>query len=218
MPLLAPRVPMPKESIHSCIPLIASQYSRGFTLGLNLTHTFGITADASRCARVIHQGGFGGLESCTGSGYPSWPRTCLFLCEARKGGGFNCPYFVGCHPKNPRPRMANLRTRRGLSGNHPWSLIFWCVSVVFLRRCFSFFNFGSLCCFYLFISSTAVNTALMRSTSPSALSTSPPNSTNGSVNDAITTAGPDEPSLPRRWSGARETAGLAKRPRASRTS
>ena len=99
MPLLAPCVPMPKESVHSCIPLIASQYPRGFTLSLDLTHTFGIAADASRCAWVIHQGGFGRLESCTGSGHPSRPWTCLFLCEAHKGGGFNCPYFVGWHPK-----------------------------------------------------------------------------------------------------------------------
>jgi len=198
MPLLTPHIPMPKESIHSCIPLIASQYPREFTLGLNLTHTFGIAADASRCTWVIYQGGFGGLESCTGSGHPSRPRTCLFLCEAHKGSSFNCPYFVGCRPKNPRPRTANLYMRCRLSGNHPWSLIFWCISVVFLCCSFSFFNFGSLCCFYLFISSTVVNTTLIHSTSPSALSTLPPNSTNGSVNDAITTVGPSKSSLPRR--------------------
>ena len=32
----------------------------------------------------------------------------------------NCPYFVGClsPPKNQRPRTANLRMRRGLSGKH----------------------------------------------------------------------------------------------------
>ncbi|KAH9025951.1 eukaryotic translation initiation factor 4E class II [Lactarius pseudohatsudake] len=42
--------------------------------------------------------------------------------------------------------------------------------------------------------SVAVNAPVTRSTSPGALSTSPPNSTNGSVNgDAITAAGPGEP-------------------------
>ncbi|KAH9961640.1 hypothetical protein BGW80DRAFT_1358103, partial [Lactifluus volemus] len=41
--------------------------------------------------------------------------------------------------------------------------------------------------------SVAVNVPLTRSTSPAALSTSPPNSTNGSVNgDAIAAAGPGE--------------------------
>ena len=42
--------------------------------------------------------------------------------------------------------------------------------------------------------SVAVNAPITRSTSPGALSTSPPNSTNGSVNgDAMTAAGPGEP-------------------------
>jgi translation initiation factor 4E len=42
--------------------------------------------------------------------------------------------------------------------------------------------------------SVAVNAPVTRSTSPAALSTSPPNSTNGSVNgDAIAAAGPGEP-------------------------
>jgi len=42
--------------------------------------------------------------------------------------------------------------------------------------------------------SVAVNAPVTRSTSPGALSTSPPNSTNGSVNgDAIAAAGPGEP-------------------------
>jgi translation initiation factor 4E len=42
--------------------------------------------------------------------------------------------------------------------------------------------------------SVAVNAPITRSTSPGALSTSPPNSTNGSVNgDAMTAACPGEP-------------------------
>jgi translation initiation factor 4E len=51
-----------------------------------------------------------------------------------------------------------------------------------------------------------------RSTSPAALSTSPPNSTNGSVNgDAITAAGPGEPLTTERIEKlAQETAGLDK--------
>jgi hypothetical protein len=60
--------------------------------------------------------------------------------------------------------------------------------------------------------SVAVNAPLTRSTSPAALSTSPPNSTNGSVNgDAVTAAGPGEPLTAEKVEKlAQETAGLDK--------
>ena len=60
--------------------------------------------------------------------------------------------------------------------------------------------------------SVAVNAPVTRSTSPAALSTSPPNSTNGSVNgDAMTTAGPGEPLTAEKVERlAQETAGLDK--------
>ena len=57
------------------------------------------------------------------SGHPPWAWIPFFTREACKGSGFNCPHFVGCrHSKaklEDHPRTtANLRTRRGLSGNH----------------------------------------------------------------------------------------------------
>ncbi|KAI0302804.1 translation initiation factor eIF 4e-like domain-containing protein [Multifurca ochricompacta] len=61
--------------------------------------------------------------------------------------------------------------------------------------------------------SIAVNVPVTRSTSPAALSTSPPNSTNGSVNgDAVATAGPGEPLTTEKVEKlAQETAVLDKR-------
>ena len=60
--------------------------------------------------------------------------------------------------------------------------------------------------------SVAVNAPVTRSTSPAALSTSPPNSTNGSVNgDAMTAAGPGEPLTAEKVEKlAQETSGLDK--------
>ena len=105
----------------------------------------------------------------------------------------------------------------------PWSLIFWCISVVFLCPSFPSLNIGSLCCFYLFILSVMVNTPVMYSTSPTTLLTSPTYLTNDSINcDAVTMVGPSKPSPPRRWSSLhRRLLGLislSRRPRASRTS
>jgi translation initiation factor 4E len=63
--------------------------------------------------------------------------------------------------------------------------------------------------------SVAVNAPMTRSTSPAALSTSPPNSTNGSVNgDAVATAGPGEQLTTEKVERlAQETAGLDKHPK-----
>ena len=73
-----------------------------------------------------------------------------------------------------------------------------------------------------FADSVAVNYPLTRSTSPAALSTSPPNSTNGSVNgDAVSAAagaGPGEPlTVERVEKLAQETAGLDKDKYAKKT-
>src|SRR5712691_11039385 len=65
--------------------------------------------------------------------------------------------------KNRTPRMASLRTRRGLSGNPPGVQ----PSGAFLSSffvLFLFLNVGSLCRFHLFISLVVVNTPVMRST------------------------------------------------------
>jgi len=112
------------------------------------------------------------------------------LCEARKGGGFNYPYFVRCRPSKTKHGAWPICVRDAGCLVTPLEfnlLVHFCR----LSSSFSSLNVGSPCRFHLFISSVAVNTPVMRSTSPAALSTSPTNSTNGSVNgDVITTASP----------------------------